>query len=177
MGEIRSTLDLVMERTSHLQFSGDERRQQLEKEARAKTRGLLQKLADQALRPDHFADDYRRLKTEYGLDDDAILIAECLEQLAIGADNAPMLSAMDSAGGVDRAAIESVIGHFQDRDRETAAAAKRRALDDLATRLHISGSAVVPNLSRDDRWRQERAVLEDEFRQKLAEAAGSAGAK
>ena len=46
MGEIKSTLDLVMDKTRHLTLSDEEKQEQKEKEFRKKLKGPAQKFQD-----------------------------------------------------------------------------------------------------------------------------------
>lgn len=170
MAEIKSTLDLVMEKTKHLQFSEQERRQQQSKEAGARIRGVLQKLVDQDLRIEQFTKDYQRLKSDYHLKDDAALISECLGQIVMIGDNQAVLAALDAAEGFELSAIETVIEEFQQRYRDLAAAAEQRLVSEYALRDQMSGSALVPNLNLDIEWRGEKEALEKEFRARMSEA-------
>ena len=58
MAEIKSTLDLVMEKTKNLSLSSEERQAQKSKEIESRIRGLLQKFKDQALSADKFKSEY-----------------------------------------------------------------------------------------------------------------------
>jgi len=49
MAEIKSTLDLVMEKTRHLTLSDEEKQEQKEKEFNKKLKGPAQKIQDQAI--------------------------------------------------------------------------------------------------------------------------------
>ena len=44
MGEIKSTLDLVLEKTKHLSQSSDEKQAQIRKDVEIRIKGILQKL-------------------------------------------------------------------------------------------------------------------------------------
>jgi len=173
MGEIKSTLDLVMERTKHLRFSEDERREQRDKEFGAKLRGLVQKLHAQTISAVQFARDYRRLKSDYDLGDDSALIAECLGHLRLDGGNQIILDAMQAAIGYERAAVQTVIDRFERRHAALAQNAERRISLELSRRDHICGTAVVPNLNLDEQWHRDAADLDDEFKQKLSELQNS----
>ncbi|MBW2432576.1 MAG: hypothetical protein JRF36_03165, partial [Deltaproteobacteria bacterium] len=49
MGEIKSTLDLVMEKTRNLNLSDEEKQDQKNKEIESRLNGLLQKFEDQII--------------------------------------------------------------------------------------------------------------------------------
>ena len=167
MAEIKSTLDLVMERTKHMQLSDEERQAQRSKEADAKIRGLLQKMVDQAVRLEHFAKDYQRVKSDYALDSDAKLIAACAGQLRIAAENRVILDVLESVAGVERGGVETILDRFQNRYHELCAHVSQRQSEILADQYLISGTAVVANPHRDDRWPRDLEALESEFRREL----------
>ena len=62
MGEIKSTLDLVMEKTKHLSLSDEEKQNQKNSEIEKRVNGLLQKCRDQILSTDELQKEYARLK-------------------------------------------------------------------------------------------------------------------
>ena len=62
MGEIKSTLDLVMERTKNLSLSDEEKQAQKQKEVESRIRGLLQKYLDGWLDKNQLKIDYESLK-------------------------------------------------------------------------------------------------------------------
>ena len=52
MGEIKSTLDLVMEKTRHLTLSREEKEEQKRVEVNKRLKGLVQKYQDNLLKKD-----------------------------------------------------------------------------------------------------------------------------
>ena len=76
MGEVKSTLDLVMEKTKNLNLSNEEREEQKNKEIKNRLRGLVQKFQDAVLSTDNLRADYQKLKNEYHLENNRRLIKE-----------------------------------------------------------------------------------------------------
>ena len=171
MAEIKSTLDLVMERTKHLQMSDNERREQKDKESGKRIRGLIQKLQDQILTEERFSTEYNRLKADYDLADDSGLISECMAQLSINGDNRAALTALSNAGGFDQKPIGGIIEKYQSRHQDMAGDTVQRMAGTYADQYQISGSAVTPNPNRDERWRQEVDALEEAFHKEIEEIA------
>ena len=125
MAEIKSTLDLVMEKTKNLSLSDEERREQKNKEIGSRIRGLLNKFKDEAISLDRFNSEYQVLKK---------------------------------------------VQEFQ-TVRATAARERRKILKEQLAKTHfIYGSAVVPNLEIDDKWRKESGQIKAEFETKLNRA-------
>ena len=168
MAEIKSTLDLVMERTKHLQLSEHERSEQKARESEARIRGLIQKLQDQMLSEEQFTTEYQRLKTDYDLADDRGLISECFSKLSINGDNRATLAALKNAEGFDLNPIGDMIRRFQSRYQEMAGDIVQRMAEAYAAKYQITGTAVTPNPNRDVQWREEVEKLEMEFREELS---------
>ena len=65
MGEIKSTLDLVMEKTKHLILSEDEKVDQRRKEIGQKIKGLIKKYQDGVLTMDRFENELQSIQNDY----------------------------------------------------------------------------------------------------------------
>ena len=94
MGEIKSTLDIIMEKTKGLSMTEEEKKELKKTEIEGKVRGLLNKFLEGIL-------DLERLKREWSnLGEDRqeiareVLKKECLNRIDPGADNNPLLEAL-----------------------------------------------------------------------------------
>jgi len=67
MGEIKSTLDLVLEKTKHLSQSSAEKQAQVRKDIEMRINGLLKKYQDGVVSKAQLQRDYEALKTEFNL--------------------------------------------------------------------------------------------------------------
>jgi len=163
MAEIKSTLDLVMEKTKNLNLSSGERKAQIDKEVGSRIRGLLQKFSDQALNADNLRSEYQKLQKDYGLSENTPLIKEICGQIELGKDNHAWFELLDQLRVADIEAVTSVLHEF---DQVIDAAARERSKilrDQLAETHYISGSAVVPNLQADKDWQKKAGEIRAEF--------------
>jgi len=170
MGEIKSTLDLVMEKTRNLSLSAEERKEQKDQEISSRIRGLLQKFSDRALNADHLRSEYQKLQKDYGLPGNASLIKEICGQIKLGADNHAWFELLAQLK-VDH--IEGVTSVLHEFDQVSDAAARQRSKilrDQLAEAHFISGSAVVPNLEVDDTWHKKAGEIRAKFEPLLDQA-------
>ena len=62
MGEIKSTLDLVLEKTKNLTLSSEEKESQKQKEVENRIKGMVQKYQDGILSINQLIADYELLK-------------------------------------------------------------------------------------------------------------------
>ena len=82
MAEIKSTLDLVMERTKHLTMSSEERVGQQQKDFEKKLQGVLQQYADKVLAIDELMERVTGLQADFKIDDPIAFFAEGLYYLS-----------------------------------------------------------------------------------------------
>ena len=172
MGEIKSTLDLVMEKTKNLSLSDEERQGQKNKEIGSRIRGLLNKFQDEAISMDRFNSEYQVIKKEYSLmgTGNKHLIKEICDQIELAKDNQALFELLAELKVSDFEMLSSVLLEFQ-AVSDTAARERRKILKDQLAKTHfISGSAVVPNLDNDNEWRKETEEITVEFKAKLNEA-------
>jgi len=167
MGEIKSTLDLVLEKTKNLTLSAEEKEEHKQKEIENRIKGMMQKYQDGMLSKNQLITDYEILKKDYKLSQNKALIIDITRRIEPDQDNQPLLEVLQECCALDTAAIETIIENF--RKAYVAASQNRMELlkEDLAQQYNISGSAVLPNLEADEQWRQEiremRAGYEDQL--------------
>lgn len=167
MGEIKSTLDLVMEKTKGLNLSDEERRGQKNKEIGSRIRGLLNKFQDEAISFDRFNSEYLKLQKNYDLSGNGHLIKEIYDQIELGADNQAMLALLAEFKPTDIEGLALVLQEFQTA-LDTAAGQRRMVLKAHLAKTHfVSGSAVVPNLENDAEWQKEAGKIRSEFEARL----------
>jgi hypothetical protein len=172
VGEIKSTLDLVMEKTKNLSLSDEERQEQKNKEIRSRIRGLLNRFQDEAISLERFNSEYQVIKKEYSLmrTGNKHLIKEICDQIELAKDNQALFDLLAELKVSDFEMLSSVLLEFQ-AVSDTAARERRKILKEQLAKTHfISGSAVVPNLDNDDKWRKETEEITVEFKAKLNQA-------
>jgi hypothetical protein len=169
MGEIKSTLDLVMEKTKHLSLSDEEKQNQEKAELEKRVNGLLQKYQDQVLPLKQLHGEYARLKQELNLPDDGFLVHQTMNKIDLTGDNRLLLELLKHFCSSGIAGIESIINEYQDEFNSAASYRLVELREDLAREHSISGSAVVPNLQADDAWQAEAGEIRSRYDKKLVE--------
>lgn len=146
MAEIKSTLELVMERTRNLSMSDEDKRDQAVKEFRNAVNGLALKYIEGKIDLAGFKTEFSSL--EGGASAGAEAAAEIAGRIDPVSDNGPLLDLIKKGLGFDIAGIEAVLSDFgRAADDEEAASAQRVMITLL--QAGISGSAVIPNPARD----------------------------
>jgi hypothetical protein len=166
MGEIKSTLDIIMEKTKGLTMTEAEKQSFQKREIEGKVSGFLLKFLDNLM-------DLDRLKTEMaGLGEDKqamaqqILKAECLSRIDPLVDNAPLIQALKYVAGIDTGPLENALSMYHKDLAEQQAKHEVAALETLRQE-GISGSAVVPNLNADPAWENYVLKMKQHLREKL----------
>ena len=151
MGEIKSTIDLVLEKTRNLTLGKEEKLSLAREELEKKIGGLLNRYLDNFL-------PLKRLKQEV----ENIASNECdlaykflkkhlLAHFDLDSDNSSILSALSEVAGFDITPLTILHKEYQSEKEETERAFKERILKALKGR-GVSGSAVVPNLDQIPDW-------------------------
>lgn len=169
MGEIKSTLDLVMEKTKNLNLSDEEKQDQKNKEIESRLNGLLQKFQDQIITLERFKAEYQTLRKTHHLTggQHKHLCKAICARIELGQDNQALLGLLSQFADSSTGGIVSVLQDF-DLNIQTAAGAQSKiAKYNLANEHLISGSAVLPNLESDPVWRTKIAEIRADFEAKL----------
>jgi hypothetical protein len=167
MGEIKSTLDLVLEKTRHLTLSSEEKQEQTQKEIEKRIKGLLQKYQDGILPDKQLQIDYEKLKNDSNLSDNNILISEIINRLNPDQDNQSLLEILEECCSTNSATIKAVINDYRDTYHKAVGTRMGRLKENLAQKYFISGSAVVPNLETDEQWRREAQEIRSGYEDQL----------
>lgn len=166
MSEIKSTLDIIMERTKGLTLSDEERQAFHEKEMDGKIQGLLQKFLDGLM-------DMEKLRLEFegfGSEDREkardILSTRCFEKLHPARENQAVLEVLEEVVNARmipiRTALDAAIAELE--------TVRPRLLEKVRKDLSlkgISGSAVVPNLDADLEWGKAVSRMKDRLHERL----------
>ena len=168
MGEIKSTLDLVMERTRHLSLSAEERARQKQEEFRGRLQGLLQQYDDGALTADTLRTRIAGLEKELQSTDPQIVRHAVITRIDPDQDNTRWLDLLPH----DRqAALRSILAAHQEARTALDQTSRERLLPLLARKHAIAGTAVVPNPLQDPQYNQALQQLRQLTQSRLAEAA------
>jgi hypothetical protein len=168
MAEIKSTMDLVLEKTRNLTLSSEDKEKLAREELERKVQGLVNRYLDQLIPLSRITEEIEHMRgTEQGLAH-RLLKADLLAHLDLDRDNSSILSALKQAAGVDIAFLT----HLQDEYQLEKGRARGSFIEKGLARLRkrgISGSSVVPNLGKDSNWTQFLDALREKYEEKLTQ--------
>jgi hypothetical protein len=170
MGEIKSTLDLVLERTRHLSLSDEEKARQQKADFDKRLQGLLQQYADGVLSVDALQDRTASLRAELGVKDRGVLEAAIVGRIDPDRDNRRWLELVGASAPALRRPLEDILADFSHRKGETLHKSQDRLRESLASRHGIAGPAVVPNPLKDRSCRADLAALRQQAVDRLEAA-------
>jgi hypothetical protein len=166
MAEIKSTLDIIMEKTKGLTMTDEEKRELKRKEIAGKFKGLVQKFLDNII-------DLDRLKVEAAAVGEGhedmfrrVSMQEAMGRIGPEGDNEPLLEILESTTGMDTGPIREFITDFE-RKLEKERAVHEKGLKKKLKKKGISGSAVIPNLDADSQWRDYVSKRKEKFRKEI----------
>jgi hypothetical protein len=166
MAKIKSTLDLVMERTKNISITQEERDALHKKEWTEKAMSWVQRVLDRKMTLTELKSSLRNDEKSYP-DIRGILKDELIAHIDPDEDNTSVFEALREVLDVDVKPYENLIGGYHERLAAGYAENLERAKSALKGK-GISGTAVVPNLAGDETWaaacRQLKAELRDKFK-------------
>ena len=167
MTEIRSTLDLVMEKTRNLTFSSEEKRALQVKDARKGFNGLLQRYLDGLLELDEVQKGVTRLEEKFELGDRGVLRKVVVDKLAPESMRGPLLVLLEQVFGCDTTALRALGKDYKDEIATRADDRRRELAAYFEERFEVVGTAVFPNLEADAKWLDETTTLHGLYAAKL----------
>lgn len=167
MGEIKSTLDLVLEKTRHLSLSREERAAQQSAEMEKRVDGLLMKYREGTIKKDRFFQALDALRGGDGASVDSVVKHAMLKRVGLDPDDGVWLELLNTVYGVDTKPLAAVISDYQAVIRKSEITWSRKSLTRLQDKYQVTGTAIVANLEADPEWNRKHKEIETEFGRRL----------
>ncbi len=167
MAEIKSTLDLVLERTKNLTLTPEEKASFHLKDLEGRMRGWVQKFLDGGLTLDALKAEMGKIEPKDRKEALAFFKNLVVESIDPEGENDKAFQLLEDVLESKKAPYLQALQDFREKmDRE-----KSGFLEKLKKRLaerQISGNALSPNLSRDREWNAFYEKARVEFRKRLS---------
>lgn len=166
MGEIKSTLEIVMEKTKALKITSEEKTKFKRREMEGRIKGLVQKFLDSFLSLDTFKMEIAAIGK--GQEDilRQIITEESASRIKLKENNDPIFKILDSITGIDTSPAKKVLADFEHRFEKYRSAHEKRLGKELREK-GIFGSAVIPNLNTDWKWNNRSSELKETFQKQI----------
>lgn len=167
MAEIKSTLELVMQKTQHLKLNTDEKKQHAADRIKKTANGLLQQYVDQRMDAVTIKERLESFDASSADMAQKALFGLTLSQLQIDQDQPLHFKLLETLFELNCDPLKKIYTEFQ------AVLAKKlqEKSNDWsrywATEHNISGTALVPNLNNEDDWLTTTTELKKQYTLKL----------
>lgn len=168
MAEIKSTLDLVMERTRNLTLSDEEKAAKNQEEFRKRLQGLVKRCLEGTIKQEEMRRDLSSLQDQYAISDDAFVCREIIDQIDFDLNNSPILAFLKAQRGIDTEPLETLLAAYKSESRKAVADRMKDLKKELARNRGIRGSAVIPNPRADRVWKDNIDQIRADFTARLA---------
>jgi hypothetical protein len=172
MGEIKSTMDIIMEKTKNLTMTEEEKKAFKRQEMEGKVKGLVQKFIDGVLDKERLRIEVTALQEKDKAMIDAIIREESLARIELGEDNEPLLEILGSILDMNTKPIREMLDGYEGKLSQEREARERLLMKQLE-KQGISGSAVVPNLEGDSEWKQDLLAMKRAFKEEVVKSVAS----
>ncbi|MFC1822351.1 hypothetical protein ACFL9T_06560 [Thermodesulfobacteriota bacterium] len=166
MAEIKSTLELIMEKTKGLTMSDEEKEAFQQKELEGKLRGSLQKVMEGRLKIERFKIELDTISQDKQAAARRFIIKDCISRIEPDRENARIIEVLGQLGKINCQPLRDLIAEY----RGDTGGQDNEQGQELLMRLQeqgISGSAVMPNLKADSQYLQHMAEKKADFQEKL----------
>jgi hypothetical protein len=170
VAEIKSTLDLVMEKTRDLSLSSQEKQRLAQQELERRLLGLVGRYLDQLIPLNRVTEEMEAMPDTQKELAVRLVKTHLITRFDLDQDNSSILTALEEIAGMDTTSLMSIQKEYRSEKKETEKKIADNCLAGLRDR-GIAGSAVVPNLGKDPGWKNFLDGLNPRYRKRLEEMA------
>ena len=166
MAEIKSTLDLIMEKTRNMVLTEDEKEEIHRKRLNGKIKGWIQQYQDNVVRLDAIKSEIQKEGKDRQDELKKGLREGIIRRIEPNEDNTKLFQLLEEILGISKNSIVSMINQFH----EMLAKEKINKTNEMKNRLNekgISGTAVVPNLDSDEEWNRYYQKSKEDFKKEI----------
>jgi len=173
MAEIKSTLELAMERTKKISISGEDREEIKRKEILQKASGLFHRYHEGHLPLHEILKEMDKMEEKTRNPVKASLLSQLIDAVSLdssGDENSRLFEAIESLKDRDAYALgqklDQLLARYR-KEHEKAGEKVRTQLREALRREGISGSAVEPNVEGNPLWKKELEELGSLYHEEL----------
>jgi len=172
MGEIKSTLELAMERTKKLAISEEEKEEIKQKEILQKATSLFHRYREGHLPLNEILKEIEKMEKKTATTVKELLLSQWIDALSLNDEDESTFKGIES---LKQRSIEEVkqkfhhlLSKYQD-EKERIKEKLRVEFTEALRKEGIYGSAVEPNIESDELWKREKEKLSHSYKMKLEE--------
>jgi hypothetical protein len=172
MAEIKSTLELAMERTKKFAISGEEREEIKRREVMQKATSLFHRHRDGHLSLTEILKEIERMEEKTGTIVREFLLSQWIDALSLDDDDERTLKGIESLKQRSIDEVKQKFHHLLSQYRGEKAKVRQKVrvqFEEALRKDGIYGSAVEPNLEVDLLWEKECGKLDEFYGEKMKE--------
>ncbi len=172
MGEIKSSLELAMERTKKFVISEKEKEEIKQKEVLRKATSLFHRYREGHLSLNDILKEIEKMEKKTAITVKELLLSQWIDALSLGDDDERILKGIESLKGrnIDeiREEFRNLLSHYQSEKEKVKEGVKVQFIEALK-KDSIYGSAVEPKIGGSELWKKEKEKLDQSYKIKLEE--------
>jgi hypothetical protein len=166
MAEIKSSIEIAMEKARRMEMSDEEKQKVQRKRTEEQARGLLNRLLAGELSGQGLRTELEYKEKQYpGVSSE--LVRQAADEIDFEGGNRTLLELMDAAAGPDAERLKDLTEQFTHSVQKEKKGYYQAARKRLAEK-GVSGSAVIPNMATDEEWNGYLREMRDKLRNELA---------
>jgi ElaB/YqjD/DUF883 family membrane-anchored ribosome-binding protein len=172
MAEIKSTLELAMERTKKIAISKEEREEIKQKESLQKVNGLFHRYREGHLSLNEILREIERMDEKTRTLTKEILLSQWIDALSLNEEDERLLRGIEALKGKNIDEVKEKFHHLLSqyrKEREKINQEVRAQAQEILRREGIYGSAVEPNIEGTQHLEKELGNLDHLYGVKLKE--------
>lgn len=172
MGEIKSTLELAMERTKKFAISEKEKEEIKQKEIFQKVTSLFHRYREGHLPLNDILKEIEKMEKKTSTTVKELLLSQWIDALSLDDDNERIFKGIESLKqrSIDEVKKEfhSLLSQYMDKKEKFKEEVKVQFIEVLR-KEGIYGSAVEPKIEGSELWKKENEKLDNSYKTKLEE--------
>ena len=172
MGEIKSSLELAMERTKKVAISEKEKEEFKQKEVLQKATSLFHRYREGHLPLNDILKEIEKMEQKTAATVKELLLSQWIDTLSLDDDSERILKAIESLKQKTIDEVKQKFHHLLSQYQKEKEKIKEEVKAQFIKALKgkgIHGSAVEPNLEGGERWKKEKEKLDHSYKIKLEE--------
>jgi len=170
MGEIKSTLELALERTRKLAITQEEREEIKRQELLKKATGLSHRYVEGHVPLQEVLREIERMADQEKSKVKKLLLSQWMEALSLESNHERLFDGIESLRGMKvsdaRAKFQLLVSEYQMERKKAEQDIERQAIEELRSE-GFSGTAVVPRLEGNPKWRELAQAMNALFRKRV----------
>lgn len=170
MAEIKSTLDIVLEKTKHLTLSAEEKVEMQFQEALKKVPGYVERVLDLTFTPERLLEEINGLSKEISKGIREEIARQMSQALDLSAKSDPLIDCLEVLAEPNWSALVEQVKHCRADYRKAREDLRQQAEDRVLASLAaagIGGSSIVAKLEGDVFWQEEGRRLREPCEERL----------